>query len=186
MFATQDDWNHGYADGRRYRPLDDAERSWLAAHVPAPPTDPRALDVGCGTGELAAHLASLGYTVDATDWAEHALAEGAAHHPAVERWLKLDIERDDWGPLHESGYDLITLRLVVAFLEDRARTLHALGHRLRPGGTLVVITPLATETPAERRGIALDEEELRELGADWAHVERTDIPGMALLALRRA
>ncbi|MGW6154318.1 methyltransferase [Streptomyces sp. NPDC055144] len=185
MFTTQDDWNRGYADGRRYRNLDDAERTWLAQQVPAPPTG-RALDVGCGVGELAAFLVSSGYSVDAADWAEHALAEGAANHPEVERWLKLDVERDDWGQLHASGYDLITLRLVAAFLEGRTRILRDLGHRLRPGGALVVITPLAAETPAERRGIALDEDELRELGADWARVERTDVAGLALLVLRRA
>ncbi|MFD7016656.1 methyltransferase [Streptomyces sp. NPDC059928] len=185
MFTTQDEWNNGYVDGRRYRRLDDAERSWLAQQVPAPPSG-RALDLGCGVGELAAFLVSLGYAVDAADWSEHALAEGAAHHPEVKRWLQLDIERDDWGQLHKPGYDLITLRFVAAFLEGRTQILRDLGHRLRPGGALVVITPLAAETPEERCGIALDEDELRELGADWAHVERTDEAGLALLVLRRA
>jgi 2-polyprenyl-3-methyl-5-hydroxy-6-metoxy-1,4-benzoquinol methylase len=178
LFTTQDEWNRGYAEGRRYRSLGDAERSLLAGQVPAPSAG-RALDVGCGVGELASFLTSLGYIADAADWSDHALADGAANHPEVTRWLRLDIEHDDWGQLHESGYDLITLRLVAAFLEERTRVLRDLGQRLRPGGALIVITPLAAETPAERRGTAFDEDELSELHAGWPHVERTDADGLA-------
>ncbi|MGW7067101.1 methyltransferase [Streptomyces sp. NPDC054855] len=185
MFTTQDEWNRGYADGRRYRPLGDAERSLLARQVPTPSAR-RALDVGCGLGELASHLTSLGYTVDAVDWSDHALADGAANHPEVARWLRLDIEHGDWGQLHESGYDLITLRLVAAFLQERRHVLRDLGQHLRPGGALIVITPLAAQTPAERRGTALDEDELNELHANWPHVERTDADGLAFLVLRRS
>lgn len=182
---TQDDWNGSYAGGRRFSPLDETERALLAAHVPAPP-GARALDVGCGAGELAAHLARTGYTVDAADWADHALADAAGHHGDVARWLHLDIEHHDWGPLHETGYDLITLRLVYAFFQDRARVMRELGRRLRPGGAVVVITPLAAGTPPERRAIALDEDEVRDLRAGWAGSERHDLDELAVIVLRHA
>lgn len=91
MFTTQDDWDRGYADGRRYRPLSDDERSLLATHAP-PPAGGRALDVGCGTGELAAHLSTLGYAVDAVDWSKTALAEATARHGKAVRWLTCDVE----------------------------------------------------------------------------------------------
>ncbi|MEU0061371.1 methyltransferase [Streptomyces sp. NPDC006334] len=140
--------------------------------------------MGCGVGELAAHLAGLGYAVDAVDWSETALAEARAHHGDVARWVRLDVEGDDWEPLHPDGYDLITLRFVAAFLTTRDHTLHALGRRLRPGGVLVVITPLAADTPAERRGIALDENELAALNSGWRSTERHDTEGSAFLVLR--
>ena len=92
--------------------------------------------------------------MDAADWADHALTDAAGHHGDVARWLRLDIEQDDWGPLHDTGYALITLRLVYAFFRDRARVMRELGRRLRPGGAVVVITPLAAGTPPERRAIA--------------------------------
>ncbi|MEV6129144.1 methyltransferase domain-containing protein [Streptomyces violaceusniger] len=183
MSITQDEWNAGYAGGRRYRRLSDRERSLLAAHLPAP-VDGKALDVGCGVGELAAHLASLGYHVDAVDWSDNALAEATAQHGNAAQWLRLDIELDDWAPLHSDGYDVITLRFVYPFLKHRDQTMLALGRRLRPGAAIVIITPLAADTPAERRGIALDEDELAHLRAGWSTTERHDAEGLAFVVLR--
>ncbi|MFI0219063.1 NUDIX domain-containing protein [Streptomyces lydicus] len=183
MFTSQDDWDRSYADGRRYRQLSDSERTLLTTHVPAPDTG-RALDIGCGAGELAAHLTGLGYAVDAVDWSETALADARTRHGEAARWLRLDVEGDDWEPLHADGYDLITLRFVAAFLNARDRTLHALGQRLRPGGALVVITPLAADSPAERRDFALDEDELAALHNRWHSAERHNAEGMACLILR--
>ncbi|MFD5494434.1 methyltransferase domain-containing protein [Streptomyces sp. NPDC127091] len=184
MFTTQNEGDRGYGEGRRYRPLTDAERSLLAARVP-PAAEGRALDVGCGTGELAAHLSSAGYTVDAVDRSETALAEAGSRHGGAARWLRLDIEEDDGAALYGDGYDLITLRFVAPFLSSRDHTLDALGRRLRPGGTLVIITPLPVETPAEQRGIAaLAEDELARLQSRWAAAERHDADGLVFLVLR--
>jgi ASC-1-like (ASCH) protein/8-oxo-dGTP pyrophosphatase MutT (NUDIX family)/ubiquinone/menaquinone biosynthesis C-methylase UbiE len=183
MFTTQDEWDRGYTQGRRYRPLTDTERSLLTTHLP-PAAGGRALEVGCGTGELAAHLSSSGYTVDAIDWSETALAEAGTRYGDAARWLRLDVEGDDGASLNADGYDLITLRFVAPFLSSRDRTLDALGRRLRPGGALVIITPLAADTPAERRGIALAEDELARLQNRWAAAERHDADGLVLLVLR--
>ncbi|MFD6967120.1 methyltransferase [Streptomyces sp. NPDC059949] len=142
--------------------------------------------MGCGTGELAAYLASLGYAVDACDFADSAIDRARRRRPGAEdvRWLRLDIERDDPVELNGDGYDVITLRLVYPFLRDRSRVLHALGERLRPGGTLVIITPTAEQTPEQQRDIALDEDEIRLLTACWEQVERLDAGGLAVLVLR--
>lgn len=192
MFTTQDEWDRGYTEGHRYRPLTDSERSLLATRLP-PAANGVALDVGCGTGELAAHLASSGYTVDAIDWSEAALAEARTRHGGAARWLRLDVEGDVGGEgdeedeeasLNADGYDLIVLRFVAPFLGSRDRTLDALGCRLRPGGALVLITPLAADLPAERRAIALDEDELALLQTRWTAAERHDADGLVILILR--
>ncbi|GAA2348459.1 hypothetical protein SVIO_037680 [Streptomyces violaceusniger] len=79
---------------------------------------------------------------------------------------------------------MITLRFVYPFLKHRDRTMRTLGSRLRPGAAIVVITPLAADTPAERRGIALDEDELAHLRAGWSATERHDAEGLAFVLLR--
>lgn len=185
MGYTRADWSNHYAAGKGFRQLGDKEKGLLAEHAPAP-AGGRALDAGCGTGELAVFLASIGYAVDAVDFAEGALERARAEHAAVDgvRWLSLDLERDDPAPLHEDGYDLVTLRLMYPFLTRRMSVVHALGERLRPGGALVVITPVVKHTPEERRGIALDEDEIGLLTEGWETVERLEADQLAVLVLR--
>ncbi|MEU9288790.1 class I SAM-dependent methyltransferase [Streptomyces sp. NPDC048275] len=70
-YTEHKEWDAG---GQGFQQLGETEQTLLAEHVPAPTEDGHALDIGCGDGELAVHLASMGYTVDAVDWSESALA----------------------------------------------------------------------------------------------------------------
>ncbi|MEU9737201.1 class I SAM-dependent methyltransferase [Streptomyces sp. NPDC048002] len=184
-YTARKEWEQHYAEGRGWRRLGERERQLLAEYAPAPEGGGRALDVGCGTGELAAHLAGVGYTVDAVDLTDRAISRAREEYAGVEgvRWLQLDIERDDPAPLHEK-YDLVVMRLVYAFMTSRGRILHALGERLSDSGALVIVTPMADNTPAERRGIALDDDEITLAGAGWKTAERLDADGLAFLVLR--
>ncbi|MFF3013800.1 methyltransferase, FxLD system [Streptomyces sp. NPDC057939] len=185
-YVVREEWQQHYADGKGFRPLGDAERVLLAEHVRAPESGGRALDVGSGTGELAIHLTTLGYEVDAVDFAFSAIERARREHPEPEgvRWMCLDVENADPAGLHPDGYDLITLRLVVPFLLDRSRVLHRLGKRLRPGGALVIITPTAERMAKEHRDIALDETEIRQIGGGWKESLRLDAEDLAVLVLR--
>ncbi|MFD3970299.1 NUDIX domain-containing protein [Streptomyces cyaneofuscatus] len=185
-------WQEHYAEGRGFRPVGEVERALLAEHVPVPDGGGRALDVGCGTGELAITLAGMGYAVDAVDFAEEALERARTEYAGVAgvRWQCLDIEQD---PLlaelpdrdgETAGFDLVVLRLSIAFVRNRTATLRLLSDRLRAGGTVVVITPLVENTPAERRNIALDEEELALLAEGFQEAARFDAEGLAVLVLR--
>ncbi|MFD0352061.1 class I SAM-dependent methyltransferase [Kitasatospora aburaviensis] len=164
----------GAAPQRRHDVQSTRRRRTGAARRTRPaPERGRALEVGCGAGELAAHLAEIGYQVDAVDLADAALLRARVGHPGAEvRWLRLDIEHHDPAPLGDAPYDLVVFRLSVAFVHDRTRVLHALSRRLGAGGTLMVITPVAAHTPAERRHIALDEEEITALSCGWQSVQR--------------
>ncbi|MFJ4125991.1 methyltransferase, FxLD system [[Kitasatospora] papulosa] len=183
MGTTRTDWSKHYTQGRGFRRLGNEEKTLLVEHAPAPEGG-RALDVGCGTGEMSVYLASLGYQVDALDAVDAALARARTDHPdAKVRWLHLDIERDDPAPLDDTLYDLVVFRMSVAFLNDRTRILHALGRQLREDGTMLVISPLAASTSAEKRHIALDEDEISALTCGWTSVQRIAVGDSAALVL---
>ncbi|MER5479626.1 methyltransferase, FxLD system [Streptomyces sp. NPDC002734] len=190
MGFTRADWSAHYAKGRNFRQLGDEEKRLLAGLAP-PPEGGRALDVACGTGELVAHLASLGWTVDGVDFADGALERAREEHAGLEgvRWMCLDVEHDDLGTPRapdapdDDTYDLIVMRQAIAFITNRSRVLRRLAARLREGGTLVVVTPVAQRTPGERRHIALDEDELSALSDGFGRSERFDADGLAVLVL---
>ncbi|MFF8833153.1 NUDIX domain-containing protein [Streptomyces sp. NPDC015131] len=185
MGITPADWSAHYAAGRDFRPLGADEKDLLGREAPAPEGG-RALDACCGTGELAVLLGTLGYAVDGADFAEAAISRARTEHAGGTEvsWLHLDVEHGDLSPLAEDGYDLITLRLCVAFFTDRARVLRRLAARLRPGGALVVVTPLVAHVPEERRHVALDEAEVAALTEGFAQARRFDAAGLAVLVLR--
>jgi protein-L-isoaspartate(D-aspartate) O-methyltransferase len=182
---SRTEWSEHYNGGQSFRRLGDEEKGLIVEHAPAPEGG-RVLDAGCGTGELAIYLASLGYTVDAADFAEGALERAHAEHPGEDgvRWLCLDVEHDDPTDLAEDGDDLVVMRLAIAFIRDRSRVPRRLATRLREDGTLVVITPLAEKTSPERRRIALDDSELEALTDGFEHAARFDAHGLAVLMLR--
>ncbi|MGW2936552.1 class I SAM-dependent methyltransferase [Streptomyces sp. NPDC001156] len=159
-YTTPDEWDAHYAGGNTFRDLGDTERRLLAEHTP-PPQDGLALDIGCGLGALARHLAHLGYQVDAVDYAPSSLTLAEAQDPSAAVTYRLfDIERDSLDSLPHAAYDLITFRLSWAFIRDRTRVMNRVRERLRPGGALCVITPVADAVPKDKRDIALDEDEL--------------------------
>ncbi|MFE5142950.1 methyltransferase, FxLD system [Streptomyces fagopyri] len=184
MAYTRTNWSKHYSDGHNFNRLSTEEKRLLAEHAPAPKGG-RALDVGCGTGELAAFLTSLGYTVDGVDFAEGAVERARAEHEETPgaRWLCLDVENDDLEPLAGKGYDLITLRLAVAFFPNATATLLRLAESLTEDGRLVVITPTTEHTPAERRRIALDEDQIAVLTDPFSDTARYTADQFAVLVL---
>ena len=96
------------------------------------------MDLGCGAGRNAIHLARLGFEVDAVDISAVALARGRRQAGGLSiRWLERDL---DDGFEARGGYDLIVnVRFVQLDLVAK------LIPSLRPGGALVVEQHLRTD-----------------------------------------
>ncbi|MCX5199230.1 class I SAM-dependent methyltransferase [Streptomyces sp. NBC_00249] len=185
---TAQDWHDHYAGGRDFRPLTDREKSLLHAHLALPSNAlaPRALDVACGTGELARLLAAAGYQVDAVDWAAAAIERARAAPSYGITYHRLDVTHGGIAALPPAGagYRVITLRRALAHLPDRTRTVAELAALLAPGGTLCVITPHADRHRADLRGICLDDAEIGQLTDGWEHTERFEADDCTVLLLR--
>ncbi|MCX5232372.1 methyltransferase domain-containing protein [Streptomyces sp. NBC_00233] len=77
--ASPSYWEPLWADGRRYRRPDEAEKQLMAEHL-GPGRNRPALDIGSGDGAPARHLHhELGYRTTGIDCAPSAIALAAAH-----------------------------------------------------------------------------------------------------------
>lgn len=124
---------------RRWRlrwSANEAYLPWLLGRVPR--SAATALDVGCGSGELAARLSARGLEVDALDVDAAIVARARERHAgAPVRWLVGDAF-GEVAELRPGGYDVVS---AVASLhqEPFRRGLDALLPRVRPGGKLLVV-----------------------------------------------
>jgi SAM-dependent methyltransferase len=101
------------------------------------PSFHRVLDVGCGTGRVAAPLIEHGYTVTGVDVNIDALRRARHRAPGL-RCVALD--QRDIGSL-KSGFDAALIlwnSIGYGSAHDDLRTLRGVHHVLRPGGRLIV------------------------------------------------
>ncbi len=95
------------------------------------------LDVGCGTGHLAAEFNRRGYQAWGTDLAE-AMVQYARAHYDPERFQVADIERI---PFPDNFFDGIVCLGVMEYLASDDAALREMWRVLKPGGYAVITTP---------------------------------------------
>jgi tellurite methyltransferase len=138
----RDKWDARYRDGAyrsRTHPTALLEK-WL----PRLPRG-RALDVACGAGRNALHLAAHGYTVTALDISSVALEHGrrsAAERGLSLEWLCADLDEDPERALPPGPFDLIVWVRYV----HRSLMPHLVA-RLAAGGVLLCEQHLSSDAP---------------------------------------
>jgi SAM-dependent methyltransferase len=99
------------------------------------------LDLGCGSGELARHLAGIGYRMTGCDIAPEMLrqAELADQAQGV-RWIRLD---PGWRtlPFASGGLDAVIAASVLEYVPEPRAVLGECARVLRPGGILLCTVP---------------------------------------------
>jgi SAM-dependent methyltransferase len=110
----------------------------LSRSTPGPTTrtsNPNALDLGAGRGELSARLALLGYDVTAVE----------RYAPQFEAKVPLvDADLNEAFPFDDATFDVAMGIEILEHLENPRVFLRELARILRPGGTAVVSTPNLT------------------------------------------
>ena len=99
------------------------------------------LDLGCGSGELARHLAGIGYQVTGCDIAPEMLREAQTADLAQGvRWIRLD---PGWHtlPFASGSLDGVVAASVLEYVPDPRTVLRECARVLRPGGTLLCTVP---------------------------------------------
>jgi len=113
----------------------------------------RLLDVGCGTGTLAAAAASRwpAVDIDAVDASGGMLAIAervrAALEPAAARRIRLAQAVADRLPFEDGSFDVVVSAFVLQLVPSRARALREMRRVLRPGGRLAYVTWLRGGPP---------------------------------------
>lgn len=113
------------------------------------------LDLGCGSGYGAAMIASVARNVVAVDVSEEAVRFASEHHAASNLSHRV-IQPDAPLPFESASFDVVLSFQVIEHVRDDARYVAEALRVLRPGGTLIVITPnrsvrlLPTQRPWNR------------------------------------
>jgi len=105
---------------------------WVERWAPSIPSGGRVLDLACGNGRHAVHLAGRGYRVDAVDRDLEA-SQAVRATPGI-HWQQCDLERGDW-PFAPAAYQGV---VVVNYLH-RPLFPHLI-ETLAPGGVLIYET----------------------------------------------
>lgn len=109
--------------------------SYTIMFLPPPSFPARLLDVGCGNGDLLVCMRSLGWDVEGVDF------DPAAVQTARARGLEVH-----QGELQSQNYpsdrfDAVTMKHLIEHVYDPLSLVREAQRILKPGGTLVVLTP---------------------------------------------
>ncbi|WP_327258165.1 class I SAM-dependent methyltransferase [Streptomyces sp. NBC_01244] len=182
-------WDPHWAQGRRYRQLDDTETRLMDQRL-GPGRGRPALDIGCGDGTLTRHLHNqLGYRTTGIDCSPSALALAAAQDSPESPgplWRRFDVGADDLTALPEPAYAVITCRLVYRWIDDKPAFVNRVRRLLVPGGTFWVVAEITgrreNNDPLQSLGISPAEAEI--LTAGWSVVRTHDLDVLRCYALR--
>jgi glycosyltransferase involved in cell wall biosynthesis len=99
------------------------------------------LDLGCGTGEIAAAISHGGNAVTACDFAEEMIEVARSNHAETSvQWVCLEPDWKDL-PFTDGSFDAVIASSVFEYLVDVPRVAAELARVLRPEGVLLLTVP---------------------------------------------
>jgi len=149
---VQSNWWETFFEGamvdlwlRAMSPEQSAKEADSLEDLLALPAGAHVLDVPCGGGRLALEFDRRGYDVTGIDWSEAFLAHArAAPAPNTVAWERRDMRDLPWHERFDGAY---CVGNSFGYLDDEGNQafLAAVAHSLKPGGRLVLETPMILE-----------------------------------------
>ena len=98
----------------------------------------RALDVGCGTGNLSRHLLNAGVHVTGADLSVQLLTEASQRFSQTGRFDTMPLNGRDLQPVPDAAYDLVATYSVLHHIPDYAALVAEMIRVTRPGGVIFI------------------------------------------------
>lgn len=146
-------WNSVYQSDRDYRRINHKQISKILELSDV--ENGKALDIGSGTGHLSRELYHRGFSVTGVDMSSEAIKIAESLSKYVD-YINLDLENDDLEELEGNNFDLITCKLVFAFIDKRNEFLLRVKSLLSKNGVFAIITPTLEQVEENKRSIAVD------------------------------
>ena len=157
---TKSFWDSMYDSGRDYRFI---KNQTLQQIIKTADIDGNnVLDIGCGTGQLSRELYHLGFSVTGIDISPEAIKAAKSASKYID-YIEMDFESDRGENLAGEEFDLITCKLVFAFVKNPEEFIEQVKKLLRNNGAFVIITPTLEQVEEGKQGIAVNHEKTRQL-----------------------
>lgn len=160
------DWNEVHASGKEYTPMSEESVDLMLKQAGNPKT---ILDIACGTGDLVVKLARRGLAVTGVDVSRVALGKAKqklADAGVSAALTEADFNAPEFGKELSGPFELIVIRLSLAFIDGEDAFWEKVKGLLVDGGAFVCSTPilLAGQTYDERQNhISIKELKLMEM-----------------------
>lgn len=153
---AKDFWNKNYKEDKDYHEISAA---LIDKIIHASNQGKSLLDLGSGTGDLLRKFENLGFETVGLELSDEAIKI------AKERGTKADLVLQNLETLNDykldKKFDIITVKLVFAFIKNKEVFLDWVKNHLSNDGVLILITPIKSkDKPWARPGIEIEESEL--------------------------
>jgi SAM-dependent methyltransferase len=135
-------WNSVYRGERDIRDFYQFKESQLIDILSNFPNAKRVLDIGCGRGELLAQLEKRGFHGLGVDLSDIALKEAEKNTRDIQI-IQADVEDYVFDPKIDK-FDIVFLKLVLAFIDNKASLFEKIISLLAKNGGLILLTPTTT------------------------------------------
>ncbi len=142
-------WNEVYKNGRSFNPASEIVLDKLKLSKGS------ALDIGCGQGQLMKQLEARGFKTQGIDLSDYSAG-------IVGNFMTYKFNMK---------FDLITINLVLAFIQDKPKFIEKVHSLSKKNGRIIIITPVLYDEYRDKysereQSISVDNKELRSLLKD--------------------